>query len=205
MKNHFFWKTFKSIFLILNSQKMKQLLILTLTLVTTLTSFSQNGGQANENNILKITYTGWYSGSHHVTLQNKLNCSVKANYNFDGVVKDTLMLPLSTVLLTKSALATSVLDAKAKRISGADCVSTPDNGWVEVKTILSSLPIKFKSIGVSRIDSKTIRLTFEAEEDNTISHYNVRLSNDGKSFKTITVIFPDGVEGSKIYSAIIKL
>lgn len=173
--------------------------------LTSIFGFSQNGGQANENNILKITYQGWLSGEHKVLLQNKLNCTVTARYDFDGIVKDTVIPALTTITLSKAAAVTSVLDAKAKRIAGAACVSTPDNGWVEIKTILSSLPIKFKSINGRKINANTIYLVFEAEEDNTINYYRILLSKDGKTFKQHTVVFPNGVEGNKIYTVTIKL
>lgn len=182
---------------------MKQLLTAFLCSLLSIVGLSQNGGQNSENNVLKITYIGWSNGEHKVNLQNKLNCEVTATYNFDGVTANITLPALSTVTLTKEAPQSSVLNAKAKRRSGAACISSPDNGWVEIFTLLS-LPVKFKSVKGKRIDSNTIEVTFEAEEDSDLNYYVIKVSNDGIHYRSVGVIFPEGVVASKTYSIKVK-
>ena len=146
---------------------------------------------------------GWSNGEHKVNLQNKVNCEVTATYNFDGVTADVIIPALSSVVLTKSALQSSVLNAKAKRRNGAACISQPDNGWVEVNTVLA-LPIKFTNISAKRIDRYTIEVTFEAEEDSDLKYYTIKVSNDGVNYRSVGVIFPDGIISSKKYTITVK-
>lgn len=183
---------------------MKQTLMALLCSLFSIIGLSQNGGQNSENNVLKITYIGWSNGEHKVLLQNKLNCEVVATYNFDGVTTNITLPALATVTLSKQSPLSSVLNAKAKRRSGANCISSPDNGWVETFTILSSLPIKFKSVSGKRIDSNTIEVIFEAEEDTDLNYYVVKISTDGINYRTVGIIFPDGIISSKTYTIKVK-
>lgn len=183
---------------------MKQLLITLMCTLLSIVGLSQNGGQNTENNVLKITYVGWSNGEHVVTLQNKVNCSIVATYNFDGTTTEVTIPALGSVTLTKSAVQGSILNARAKRRSGANCVSTPDNGWVEITTIGGVLPIKFKSIKGKRIDKSTIQVTFEAEEDSDLSYYTIKVSSDGLYYRNVGVIFPEGVIATKTYTITVK-
>lgn len=182
---------------------MKQLLTALLCSLLSIVGLSQNGGQNNENNVLKITYVGWVNGEHKVNLQNKLNCEVTATYNFDGTTADVTLPALTTITLTKTAPQSSVLNAKAKKRSGATCIALPDNGWVEVFTVFS-LPIKFISISGKRINKEAIELTFEAEEDSDLKYYVIKVSNDGVNYRNVKVVFPDGIISSKKYTITIK-
>lgn len=164
----------------------------------------QNGGQNTENNVLKITYVGWSDGQHVVILQNKVNCSIVATYNFDGTTTDVTIPALGSVTLTKNAVQGSILTAKAKRRSGANCIATPDNGWVEIATVGGVLPVKFKSIKGKRIDNSTIEVTFEAEEDSDLNYYTIKVSSDGLYYKSVGVIFPEGVVATKTYTITVK-
>lgn len=183
---------------------MKQLLITVLCTLLSIVGLSQNGGQNTENNVLRIVYVGWKSGEHKVLLQNKLNCEVTVTYNFDGATADVVLPALGTTTLSKAAPHGTVLSAKAKRRSGATCISSPDNGWVEVSTILNSVPIKFKSIRGSRIDRSTIEVTFEAEEDSDLKYYTIKVSNDGINYREVGVVLPDGIISSKTYTVTVK-
>lgn len=184
---------------------MKQTLMALLCSLFSIIGLSQNGGQNVENNVLRITYLGWSNGQHIVSLQNKVNCTIVATYNFDGVTADVTIPALSSVTLTRTAAQTSILNAKAKRRSGANCISSPDNGWVEINTVGGTLPIKFKSINAKRIDKNTIEVIFEVEEDIDLNYYVIKLSNDGMNFRNVGVIFPDGIISSKKYSIKVKL
>lgn len=183
---------------------MKQFLMALLCSLISFAGLSQNGGQNSENNVLKITYTGWSNGEHIVTLQNKVNCSIVATYNFDGVTVDVTIPALSSVVLTKAAPQSSTLNAKARRKSGANCISSPDNGWVEITTTGVVLPIRFISFAARRLSSGAIQITFTCEEDNTIDRYKVKVSLDAETWKEVLLIFPNGIQGLKTYTATIK-
>lgn len=183
---------------------MKQLLITLICTLLSVVGLSQNGGQNTENNVLKISYLGWSNGNHVVTLQNKVNCEIVVTYNFDGTTADVTIQALQTITLTKTAPAGSILNAKAKRRSGANCISSPDNGWVEINTVGGVLPVKFKSIKGKRINNNTIEVTFEAEEDNDLKYYVIKVSNDGINYRNVGVVFPDGIISSKTYTITVK-
>lgn len=184
---------------------MKHSLMALICSLLSIVGLSQNGGQVNENNVLKITYVGWLNGEHKVKLQNKLNCEVVATYNFDGITTDVTIPALTSIVLTKAAPQTSVLNAKAKRRSGATCISQPDNGWVETFTTGTTLPVKFKSISAKRIDASTIKVTFEAEEDYDLNYYSIKISTDGVNYRSVGIIFPDGIISTKTYSIEVKI
>jgi hypothetical protein len=183
---------------------MKHSLLALICSLLSIVGLSQNGGQNSENNILKITYVGWLNGEHKVKLQNKLNCEVVATYNFDGVTTDVTIPALTTIMLIKAAPQSSVLNAKAKRRSGATCISQPDNGWVETFTV-QTLPIKFKSVSGKRVDDSTIEVIFESEEDYDLSYYNIKISTDGVNYRSVGIIFPDGIVSTKTYSIKVKI
>ena len=100
--------------------------------------------------------------------------------------------------------SSQTVNFKAKRQSGAVCRQNPDNGWVELQS-LNVLPIKFGQITATKINPGLIKLTFESEEDNTIKHYNILVSEDGKVYRKAHILFPDGITGGKKYSILIKL
>jgi len=183
---------------------MKQLSMALMCSLLSIVGLSQNGGQHSENNVLRITYIGWKDGEHKVNLENKLNCSVTATYNFDGVTAEVVLPALTTVTLSKVAPKASVLNAKAKRRSGAVCIATPDNGWVEVFTVILT-PVKFKSIKANRIDESTIKVTFEVEEDYDLNYYTIKVSTDGINYRSVGIIFPNGIISSKTYTIEVKI
>lgn len=183
---------------------MKKILSFFAALLFTISSFSQNGGQANQNSVLEIQYIAFANGNHIFRVYNKQNCPVSAIGKV-GNNPDTSFIipPLSWDTLYVPGTISSYVKVKAK--STNFCNNMPDMGWVETDTRqLIFLPIKFKSINAVRIDKSTIRVVFESEEDNTILYYNITISFDGKTFKTYKVIFPNGIQGSKKYQVDIK-
>lgn len=55
----------------------------------------------------------------------------------------------------------------------------------------TQLPIRFKSISAKVVQKGVVDLTFEVEEASGVSHYNIQVSDDGKTYKTVMVVFPD--------------
>lgn len=173
-------------------------------LLGSLFGYSQNGGQFNENNVLKLEYVGYSSNAHIYKVTNKVNCQLGIKIDQPGGTSSQTMVGLQQTLVSITAPQTPQVNLKAKREFGASCKQNPDNGWVELQSSIV-LPIKFGKILATRVSSKTIKLQFESEEDLSISHYDVKISYDAKNFKKVVVLFPNGVIGHKLYTAYINL
>ena len=180
-------------------------LFLFIMLFLSLFSYSQNGGQSSENNVLRIEYIGYSNGNHIFQITNKVNCELITKLDKNGTFADLTLTALQSVFVNVPASSGSqIVNFKAKRQSGASCKQNPDNGWAELQS-LNVLPIKFGQIVATKINPVLIKLTFESEEDNTIKHYNIMISEDGKTFRKANILFPDGITGHKKYSVFIKL
>lgn len=182
---------------------MKQVMLMAILCLYYLFGYSQNGGQLNENNVLKIEYVG-YNTNHIFKVINKVNCELIIKMDKNGSFNNMTLTPLQETFIHISGPQSTVVNFKAKRQSGALCKQNPDNGWVELNSLII-LPIKWGPITTIRINPNLIKVTFETEEDNTIKHYNIMISEDGKTFKKANILFPNGIIGHKKYSVFIKL
>lgn len=178
-------------------------LILSLSFILA-TLFSQSQSFA-ENNLFRIEAMGWTGTNYVVKLTNKVNCETTFRFNYSGGVKDTTLSANVTTMITLPNMNPTTSTIKVKRQSGAVCLSGVGNDWTEISVLQIALPIKFKSISVRRISSSLVRLEFESEEDNTIEKYHIKVSADGKLWKDVMIIFPNGIQGSKKYSVTINL
>jgi hypothetical protein len=178
-------------------------LILSLSFIL-VTLFGQSQSSA-ENALFRIEAMGWSGTNYVVKLTNKVNCETTFRFNYTGGVKDTTLSANVTSMILLPNMSTNAVSIKVKRQSGAVCLNGVSNDWTEISVLQIALPIKFKSISVRRISSKSVRLDFESEEDNTIEKYHIKISTDGKLWKDVMVIFPNGVQGSKKYSVTINL
>jgi hypothetical protein len=68
-----------------------------------------------------------------------------------------------------------------------------------------SLPVKFSDLSVSQIDPETLLVRFTTFETEGVKQFNVQFSLDGKTFKTVAIIFPDGANPNTSYKAKIKI
>lgn len=116
---------------------MKKLLFLFLLFISSV-GFSQNGGQSDENNVLRIKYVAYIAGStsnhHKFQVTNLLSCPVTIRFEVKNLnyQKDTALKASESLDLFVSGLSTDFVQGRVKRTSQADCVTNPDNGWVEV-------------------------------------------------------------------------
>lgn len=182
---------------------MKQV-ILAILLLCGVQSYSQNGGISNENNILKIQYLGSSNGYHVFSLENKVSCEIVTKLDKNGVFSNYTIPALGSTTILIPYMNSQPVKFKAKRESGALCKQNPDNGWIEQESLVA-LPIKFGKIIASKVSETSIKIEFESEEDISISHYDVKISYDAKTYKKVVVLFPNGVVGHKLYTAYIKL
>jgi hypothetical protein len=182
--------------------------LLTISLLCSLFGYSQNGGQFNENNVLKVDYVGYNNGNHIFKIINKVDCSLGIKIDKNGTTSSQTMTGLQETIIVVTAPQTPQINVKAKRETGAACKQNPDNGWVELQSSIV-LPIKFGGIVATRINPNLIKLTFDVEEDHTLKSYGIMVSPDGKNFKRVTVLFPNGIvpygsTSSKKYSVLVK-
>lgn len=185
---------------------MKKLLLCFLVSLLSLTGWAQNGGQANANDFLRIDYVGYSNGSHVFKIKNLQPCMEVVRYSFGGSSQnDTVVIfPYEAVYVSYPASQLTTVSAKAK-VTDLCGVSAPDRGWVEVSSLGNVLQAKFVRYKVEKINAKQVRLVFTVDEDVSIDHYNIKLSRDGKTFKTVKVLFPNGVQETRTYTAIIDL
>ena len=167
-------------------------------------AYSQNGGQLNENNVLKIEYLGYSNGSYAFTLKNKVNCQTNVKLDKNGVFSNITLLAQQTITVLIPGSPSQPAKFRAKRESGANCLQSPDNGWVEQKC-LTVMPVKFLKISATTVSTNRIKLQFEAEEDLDLSHYVIKLSNDATNYKQVTILFPNGISGKKVYIIYVNL
>ncbi len=187
---------------------MKRLLFIVLFSLFSLFSFSQNGGQANENNVLKVEYVGYSNGNHIFKIINKVDCQLGVKIDKNGATSSQMMTNLQETIILVTAPQTPQVSIKAKRETGAACKQNPDNGWVELQSIIA-LPVKFGGIVATKVGPNLIKLTFDVEEDHTLKSYGIMVSPDGKNFKRVMILFPNGVvpygsTSHKKYSVLVK-
>lgn len=188
---------------------MKQFLIGALLALSTLFCSAQNGGLVNENSVIKIDYVNYnFQTSNFVFLiTNKQNCSVTAQYKIvhTNQIVDITLSGNGTYTVYVPGVITEDEHVKAKATSFCPGVVV-NSGWVETDNQGGTiLPIKFKSISTQRINADSIRITFESEEDNTIEYYVAKISFDGKIWKEVAIVMPNGIVGNKTYSVTVKI
>lgn len=67
------------------------------------------------------------------------------------------------------------------------------------------LPIRFKSFTVKKVSQDFAELEFRVEESQSTKQFNVKVSLDGKTFKTIAIVFPDALKPENTYKVKIDL
>lgn len=113
---------------------MKQFLIFTLLCLLSFFGYSQNGGQLNENNIVKITYLGFSYGAHTFKVCNKQKCEARIRIKVDQDPATDIQIKADSCVLIDviKPISTDLLfRAKAETF----CVSNPDMGWLEINTL----------------------------------------------------------------------
>lgn len=175
-----------------------------MALMLPMLGFAQgNGGISNENTSTKIEWVGIINGSYVVKVTNKQSCQVDMRVQWNGSTQSNSkqISPISsdTFWMPSNPASGGFLRAKPEIV----CDSRGDIGVVELN-INRILPVKFTSITGQRVGAHSVKLIFTAEEDSNTDHYNIQYSLDGKIFKTVNVIFPNGVVGGKQYSVIVN-
>jgi len=173
-----------------------------LVMMIPMLGLSQNNGISNENTSTKMEWIGISNGNYVIKVTNKQNCEVPIKIQWENSTffrqKDIGANSFDTFWINQMPTGCRL---KAKPLDR--CTSGGDLGWVELD-ICYILPVKFTSITGQRVGPRSVKLIFRAEEDSNIDHYNIQYSLDGKTFKTVNVLFPNGVVGGKQYSVIVN-
>lgn len=183
-------------------------LILALLLLCNVVAFSQtsgNGGQANENEYVKIDYAGNLLGR----VTNKQACDIDIKISVDGGNQWTVTVPAGGTVTFPVTLGTRVV---AKPLFNCDH-SNGDLGQVELKFTASVLPIKAGSLKVAQamnptngsVLKNTFKISFEVYDAVPNHSYLLQLSLDGKTYQTIAVQFTDEVNPNRTYSMTVQL
>ena len=164
--------------------------------------YSQNGGQANQNDLIRIDYAGYSGNSHIFKITNIQRCLITAQYTSQGyTIQSVGILPYESFYYHIQADQSTQVSAKAKTTTYCNG-PVPDRGWVEAYSIHSVLSTKFKNIKAKRIGSK-IELTFEASESSSLTHYVIKISRDGINFEQVAIIFREGILPENKYKIIL--
>jgi type 1 fimbria pilin len=179
-----------------NKKQTMKKLILALSLLISVAAFSQNGGQLNEDQYLKIEYVGNLTGQ----LTNKQACTVDVKITIDGGNQTTVTMAAGSTYQFPVVLGTRVI---AKPLS--NCAGTNENmGQVELKFTASVLPVK-PNLSVARVSGNTFKVSFEVYNSLPANTYQLQLSRDGKTWQTIAVQFLDEVQPNKVYTLTVTI
>lgn len=185
---------------------MKKFVFFILTLLLNLIVFSQNGGQQNYNDLVRIDYFGYSGGGHVFRIKNLQPCPAVIDYTVQGI-STTIQLNIFayeaefvTIYQPQSTLVQ--VKAKTRTLCG---VSAPDRGWVEAEstpsTVLSS---SLSNIKVRRIGINQIEVIFTANETTSTKFHQIKMSEDGFNYKTVKILTPSGLIQNKTYKIIIN-
>jgi hypothetical protein len=150
---------------------------------------AQNGGQFNENNVIRIDYLGYDSGAHRFRVCNKQNCEarIRTKADRDPAVDIQVDSAGCTIILIRRSTADPILfRAKAETA----CVSNPDMGWLEIKTGMSILPLSEEVVEKASDLKSGIGVLY------TNGYLKVTTNNNSSYMQTVTVF---DVTGFKRY------
>lgn len=69
----------------------------------------------------------------------------------------------------------------------------------------TSLPIKFEYINVRSVDRETIEIEFLASDTDGEDRFNIQVSTDTRTFKTVAIVFPEPIVVNKVYKIKVKI
>lgn len=181
------------------------LLVLYLSFLSFFSAQSQNLGQINENNILKIEYFQYDNGKHVFKIINKVPCVTQIKVErYNNQFTDHVLSASSYLLVEVTGTQTSLATIKAKKTVGSECHPNPDDGWVEMASPIV-LPITFQTrFGYCFNADKTIDLQFSVQETADVKKYYIKYSSDGKNFRYIQTVTPNKMAGLQTYKTNLK-
>ena len=121
---------------------MKHFLILTLLLLTSVFAKAQNGGQFFENNVIRVHYLGYDSGTHTFKVVNKQNCEVRIRTKADtDAAIDIVVAAGDSFYVNVFRGNPSNVKFRVKAEVSCPDFANPDMGWLELNTAGFILPL----------------------------------------------------------------
>lgn len=178
---------------------MKKLLLAFILSLSLFSSRAQNGGQASENESIKLSLGSVTSDWKQIIIvTNKQNCTVDIKFQHNGETSIKRFPAFSSDTFQITLPDCSVKAKPLDNCGGANM------GWLEWN-VCAALPIKFDYIKAKKITKNVYELEFKVSSSDNEDHFNVQLSKDGLNYKTITVVLPDRIETNKVYKVKINL
>jgi len=169
---------------------MKQFLIFTLILMTSLFVKGQNGGQFPENNVIRVEYIGYFNGNHVAKVCNKQNCEARIRTKAEQDPAVDVLVPADsciTILVPRPTSAAILFRAKAE--TSCPSFTNPDMGWLETNFISAVLNLT---------DGNPIRIVRE-ENKYQVSVTNGILNANFGSFSEYMNVMVYQINGYKLY------
>ncbi len=138
---------------------MKTHLITFLLLLISNFSFSQNGGQFFENNVIRINYLGYSNEQHTFIVCNKQDCEarIRTKADQDSAIDIIVRaLECETVYVARPTNINILFRAKAETA----CITRPDMGWLEINTSLVVLSLNETNVIKPIRSSSTYKVSF---------------------------------------------
>lgn len=178
---------------------MKTVFTLLFSFILSLTLSAQNGGQMNENNSTKIEHIGYDNNQIIVRVTNKQSCAadMRITYGSESRVKLIQGLQSDTFKIVSPA------NSKVRAKTETNCGSA-DFGQVEI-TVNSTLPVKFEYFKVTKLEGRQIQIEFKASDAVGEDRFNIQVSEDGKTFRTVAVVLPYPIQENQLYKIKITL
>lgn len=173
-------------------------ILLGLVLLLSLSAIGQNGGQFNENNVVKVAVTSHTATTVTITVTNKQPGT--ADYRVSYASTDSSV----TIAANGTYVVTIPNTPKFKVKALTAIISQPDMGWVELD-VLEGLPVKFDYFKVEHVEGTTFKVSFRVTEAELVKKFIITLSEDGKTFKSALVIYPDALLPNKLYTEFITI
>ena len=171
--------------------------------------FSQNGGIVSENSVIKINFLSYnqLTGNFSFIVTNKQPCQVNAQYRIlrtNELVNITIPAN-GTYNINIPDLPTEDVRVRVRAMSFCPS-SVPDQGWVEHDSQVSPvLPIIFEYIKVKKIDSRTVEVEFSASSTDGEDRFNIQVSTDARTFRTVAIVFSGPIIINKVYRVKVKI
>lgn len=174
---------------------MRSLILSLLVLILTIsTTNAQNGGQAPENNSVKLEF----AGAFQCKLWNKQSCEAVITVKYNNTTTDYTVPGGSYVMIN------TPVPSKITAKTTTNCGSA-DFGLVELNITTTILPVKFVSFRTYALSGNRIKVQFEIGEAQNVKQFNVQISKDGRDWTTVALVWPDELQPNRVYETIVDL
>jgi len=125
---------------------MKKIMLLMMVLVTSLSMFAQNGGQSNENPVIKIDFVSYSNNQTTVKITNKQAITVSVEVKADKQTVTKVLAANTSDNVSFIGLEGPIFKIKAKALNAEAGVY----GQVELTFNIQDVPVKFGLIKLTR-------------------------------------------------------